>query len=306
MHADRRDEVLAPERFEDAGLGTVAAWPVRNRVGESPAWHPGEEALYWVDVRAPELLRLDPQAHRLTRWRLPEVVGAVALKRPHHAWLALKHTLAEIDLRTGRLREIAAVEPHLPTNRLNDGRASPSGRWFVFGSMDDRPEKQPTGSLYRAGADGRVEALAAGLVVANGIAFARDGKSIFWSDSSRGLVMKASWDEAEGRMGTPSIIALLGEEAGRPDGAVVDAEGCYWSAGVSAGVLNKLDAGGHLRARLHLPCRAPTMAAYGGAGGEQLFVTSLVRPHWAAPGPLDGALISFKAPAPGPLGPMLI
>jgi sugar lactone lactonase YvrE len=299
MIAACSSERLAPRLIEHPGLGPVTAWPVGNQVGESPAWHAQEQALYWIDVRAPELLRLEPGGHLVTRWRLPDVVGAVALRTHGRAWLALRHSLAEIDLGTGRLREVAAVEADMPTNRLNDGKVSPSGRWFVFGSMDDRAHKEPTGGLYRAGADGHVERLADGLVVANGIAFGLDGGSLYFSDSSRGLVMRADWDEVAGRMGRPSIIAVLGEESGRPDGAAIDPDGCYWSAGVSAGVLNKLGSDGRLRTRLHVPCRAPTMAAYGGAGGATLFVTSLVRPQWTAPGPLDGALIAFKAPAPG-------
>jgi len=298
-------ERLEPLLIQDQGLGPVRAWQARNKVGESPAWHPGEQALYWIDVRGPELLRLTPHDHHLTRWRLPDVVGALALRPPGRVWLALRHSLAELDLGSGRLREIAAVEPGLPTNRLNDGKASPTGRWFVFGSMDDRPHKEPTGALYRASCDGRVEQLFDGLVVANGIAFGLDGASLYFSDSSRGLVMRADWDEASGRMGRPSIIAVLGEESGRPDGAAMDPDGCYWSAGVSAGVLNKLGSDGRLRTRLHLPCRAPTMAAYGGPGCATLFVTSLVRPQWAAPGPLDGALIGFRAPAAGRPAAML-
>jgi sugar lactone lactonase YvrE len=299
MIAARSDEILKPRLLRDPALGRARVWPVGNRVGESPVWHAGEQALYWIDVRGPQLLRLQPGSHRITRWELPDVVGAVALKRGHLAWLALRHALVEIDLHSGRLRQVAAVEEELPHNRLNDGKTSPSGRWFVFGSMDDRPQKEATGGLYRADAAGRVEKLADGLVVANGIAFSNDGRTLYFSDSARGLVMSASWDESHGSMGRAHIIAMLGEELGRPDGAVVDAEDCYWSAGVSAGVLHRLDPNGRVRQRLPLPCRAPTMCAYGGRDAGTLFVTSLVRPHWEARGPCDGALLAFRAPVPG-------
>jgi sugar lactone lactonase YvrE len=300
MRISASDEVLRPQVFADPALGRVTAWAVRNKVGESPAWRETEQALYWIDVRAPELLRLAPREDSVRRWRLPDVVGALALKKNGALWLALRDRLAEFDPATGQLRDIAAVEPELATNRLNDGKVSPSGRWFVFGSMDDRPAKQPTGGLFRAGADGSVVKLLDGLVVANGIAFSLDGQSLFFSDSSRGLVMRAPWNEATGDIGAAGIVAMLGEEAGRPDGAAIDGEGCYWSAGVSAGVLNRLDGNGAPCARLPLPVRAPTMPAYGGRERRTMFVTSLVRPQWTAAQPLDGALIAFDSPVPGP------
>jgi sugar lactone lactonase YvrE len=51
----------------------VYAYQVSNRVGESPSWHPGQGVLYWIDVRAQELLRLNPQTDEITRWTLPDV-----------------------------------------------------------------------------------------------------------------------------------------------------------------------------------------------------------------------------------------
>jgi sugar lactone lactonase YvrE len=306
MHAPAAEERIAPFGLNHPGSGRVQAWPVRNRVGESPVWHAGEQALYWIDVRGPEVLRLDPAAGHLTRWRLPDVVGALALRRGGTAWLAMRRTLVELELATGQLRDVAEVAQEPAHNRLNDGKASPSGRWFVFGSMDDRPDKQPTGRLYRADANGAVEVLADALVVANGIAFSRDASRIWYSDSARGLLMAAPWDEGEGRMGQSRVIARLDEAAGRPDGGTVDEDDAYWSAGVSAGVLHRLDSAGRVLARLALPCRAPTMCVHGGAQGRTLFVTSLVRPQWEAPGACDGALLAIEAPTVGLLVAQLL
>ena len=299
--APRSEETAAVATLAHPVLGALTAWLVGNRVGESPVWHRGQHALYWIDVRAQQVLRLCPDSNRVVRWALPDVVGAMALRGQDSCWLALRHALVQMDLHTGRLEPVCAVEPGIAGNRLNEGKASPSGRWFVFGSMDDRPEKERTGSLYRADSQGRVTQLVDGLVVANGIAWSPDGGHIYFSDSWRGLLMHASWDEATGDMGSPRQLATLDEARGRPDGACVTADGDYWSAGVSAGVLNRFDARGERVGSIALPCRAPTMCAFGGARAQTMFVTSLVRPQWAAPGPLDGALLSFAAPAPGVL-----
>lgn len=292
MHVPHSSEPIAPHTLEHPGTGPLEVWPVGNRVGESPAWHAGEQALYWIDVRGQQVLRLDPARRQLTRWQLPEVVGAMALWNDGSLRLALQQRIADLDLRTGLLRTACSLVAHEPPgNRLNDGKRSPSGRWFVVGSMDDRADKEASGGLYCVGDGGAVRRLHAGLVVANGIAWSPDARTLYFSDSFRGQVWQADWNEAEGTMGAPRSFAALGEAEGRPDGAQVDGAGRYWSAGVSAGALNVLAPNGTRQGRIALPCRAPTMCAFGAAG--DLWVTSLVRPGWE-PTALDGALFRLQ------------
>ena len=114
--------------------------------------------------------------------------------------------------------------------------------------------------------------------------------------------MRADWDEASGTSGEPTCWCALDEARGRPDGAVVDAAGHNWSAGVSAGCVNQVAGDGQVLRTIVLPCRAPTMPAFGGALAETLYVTLLVRDQWDAPGMCDGALIAFPAPTKGAWG----
>ncbi len=292
MHAPQSSESIAPSVQQHPGIGTIEVWPVGNRVGESPAWHAGEQALYWIDVRGQQVLRLEPARQRLTRWQLPAVVGALALWDGGTVRLALQQRIVDLDLQTDLLRSVCSLAPHEPPgNRLNDGKRSPSGRWFIVGSMDDRQDKQARGGLYCVSNGGAVHQLHAGLVVANGIAWSPDAHTLYFSDSFRGQVWQAAWNEAEGTMGEPRPFADLGEAEGRPDGAQVDGAGRYWSAGVSAGAINILAASGERQDRIALPCRAPTMCAFGEA--EDLWVTSLVRPGWE-PTEHDGALLRLQ------------
>jgi sugar lactone lactonase YvrE len=291
------------------GLPALHAWRVGNRVGESPVWDASGGHLLWIDVRAPAVLRLHPATGTLTRWALPEVVGALGLGGgAGSVVLALVRSLAVLNLSTADLQPLLTVESEPPGNRLNDGKVSPSGRWFVFGSMDDRAaDKRPTGSLYCASTDGhmrQVRRLREGLTVANGIAWSPDASLVYFSDSHAGLVWRASWDETAGTLGEARPFCQTGEQQGRPDGAAVDADGHYWSAGVSAGCLNRFAPDGRRVATLPLPCRAPTMPCFGGAGLDTLFVTSLVRPAWgpdsdAGASALDGALFAVPSTVRG-------
>ena len=97
-------------------------------------------------------------------------------------------------------------------------------------------------------------------------------------------------------------IAQPDEATGRPDGGATDAEGCYWSAGVSAACLNRFTADGELVASYPLPVAAPTMPCFGGRDLRTLFVTSLRtagRRELLARYPLTGITIMARSPVAG-------
>jgi sugar lactone lactonase YvrE len=244
---------------------------------------------------------LNPETGHLTRWALPEIVGAVALAQPGCVVLALQHRLAFLDLQSGVLTDLVGVATESGFNRLNEGRVSPSGRWFLFGSMDDRDgAKMPTGNLYRAELSGEVVQIHQGLTITNGLAWTPDGHWVYFSDSYPGTVWRATWDEATGCMGQPQVFTISLEAAGRPDGALIDNQGHYVSAGVSAGCINVFAHDGALMRRIDLPVKAPSMPCIGGRQRDRLFVTSLVRPHWDFVGEYEGALLELAAPWAGP------
>jgi sugar lactone lactonase YvrE len=204
----------------------------------------------------------DRPAHRARTeaWTLPEPVGSLSRCRSGRLLLALRSRIARFDPRDGSLETIAAPEADRPHNRLNDDKASPFGG-FVVGGVDDRPEKRPTAALWCLDPDGTVARLVEGMTVSNGLAWSPDGRMLWYSDSRRPGIWTADWDPATGVVGASRLVAAPDAKTGRPDGAAMDAEGGYWSAGVSAGVLNRWLPDGTLDRVVRLPLRAPTMRA---------------------------------------------
>lgn len=273
------------------------AWGIRNQVGESPVWDVESSSLYWIDVRAPAVLRLHVQSCMLTRWMLPDVVGALALANGKQLILALRHRLALLDTSTDELSLLPEIEGEPDNNRLNEGKVSPSGSWFVFGSMDDSDgQKRPSGSLYRTNESGHVTRLYTGLTIANGLAWSPEGKWIYFSDSFSGQVYRALWSEEYGTLDEIKKFVHSPELCGRPDGALVNTAGNYVSAGVSAGCINVFSPDGHIVEKVVVPVRAPTMPCVGGELMDRLFVTSLVRSNWGKQRSQDGQLIELTAP----------
>ena len=166
--------------------------------------------------------------------------------------------------------------------------------------MDDRPEKHPTAALWCLGVDGAARPLVEGMIVSNGLAWSPDGRTLWYSDSRRTGIWTAPWDQVSGTMGAARLVASPDDRVGRPDGAAMDVEGGYWSAGVSAGVLNRWLPDGTLDRAVHVPVRAPTMPCFGGPGMRQLYVTSL---HGSQAGPNDGAVVTLDVGVAGvPVG----
>ena len=62
---------------------------------------------------------------------------------------------------------------------------------------------------------------------------------------------------------------------GRPDGAAMDADGCYWMAGVSGWQLYRLTPDGQLDMTIDMPVEKPTKPMFGGPDLDILYVTSI-------------------------------
>lgn len=269
------------------------------RVGEGAFWHAGEQALYFVDILAPALFRLEPASGALKSWPMPESVGSYGLTRDGRAIVALRNGIFFFDFETGAFSEVVDPEPGLAGTRLNDGKVGPDGRFWV-GSMDDRPEKEPIAGLYRIDHDGTCTKMENGLVVSNGLAWSPDGRTLYHSDSRLAFLRAYDYDLATGALSNRRDIRSFTNEEGRPDGATMDNEGFYWSAGVSAGCLNRVAPDGEIVEKYLLPIAAPTMPVFGGPDLRTLYVTSLQSNRLGPDQP--GTVISFPVDVAGMAG----
>ena len=268
----------------------MEVWRVGAEVGEGPYWDRTTESLFWIDIRRPALHRHDGGGRLLASWPMPEPVGAFALlDEGAHALVALASGLALLDLKSGALRAFLDPEPDKPRNRLNEGKVSPCGHHFVFGSMDDGEPKEASGALHCLSADRSFRTLARDLVVANGVAWSPDGATLYFSDSRASVIWASDWSADTGTIANRRVFASPGADEGRPDGAAMDEEGHYWSAGVSAGCLNRFAPDGRIVETIPLPVQAPTMPAFGPPGSGLLFVTSHRRV--ARPTDEDGSIV---------------
>jgi sugar lactone lactonase YvrE len=125
-----------------------------------------------------------------------------------------------------------------------------------------------------------------GLIVQNGLAWSPDGKTMYLSDShaSSRLIWAFDYDINSGTPSRRRVFADLHAYRGRPDGAAMDVDGCYWSCANDAGCLLRFTPAGKLDRVIELPLRKPSMCAFGGDRLETMIVTSI-----SLNGPADDA-----------------
>lgn len=275
---------------------------LRTALGECPVWNAAEGALYFVDITGRTIHRHCPGDGSHARLRVAEDIGCIGLW-PGGGFIAGMRTgLFRLNAQGGVMAQLAANPEDPATSRFNDGRADPRGR-FLLGTIDE-PKAGGRAHLYRYDRRGLV-ALAGGLMTSNGLAFAPDRRTVYHSDTPRFVVRRHDYDPDTGAMGEGrAFVTLVPTETdrGRPDGAAVDAEGCYWTALYEGGRLQRYAPDGRLLAEVALPVRCPTMVAFGGPDLRTLFVTSARAGRPAAELaalPLSGALLALQVEVPG-------
>jgi sugar lactone lactonase YvrE len=185
------------------------------------------------------------------------------------------------------------------SSRFNDGKIDPAGG-MVLGTID---EKRVGGlaNLYRYN-DNDLRMLVSDLTASNGTAFSPDGQTLYYADSPKSTVWKCPYDPSTGKIGPSAVFFRTASDEGRPDGAAVDSEGCYWIALFNGGRIRRYHLDGAILEEHYLPARCPTMLVFGGEDLRTLYATT-ARAVWSdaelAEFPHSGSLFSMQVPVAG-------
>ena len=277
-------------------------------LGESPFWHPDEQALWWCDIPGRALHRFDPASGAHRAWAFDSEPACCAPLPRGELLLARRDGLWRFSPGNGALALLAAP-PYDPAHeRFNDGKADPQGRLWV-GTIYE-PRQPPLASLHRFEA-GRLDRMAEGITVSNGLAFSPDGRTMYWSDTTAHTIYAFDFDLQQGTLSARRVFASfdrrdpaqpLDAYGGRPDGAAVDAEGAYWVAMFEGQRLLRLSPRGEVLREVRLPVRCPTMPCFGGADLRTLYVTTARHNRPAdelAAQPDAGRVLSLRVDVPG-------
>lgn len=262
-------------------------------LGEGVRWCERSGRVFWTDIEGRKLYACAPHGGELQQWDMPERLACFTLTFDDDVLLVgLASRLAFFNLRTSQMTPIMDVEADLPMTRLNDGRCDRQGR-FVFGTLDERPSRDPIGGFYRLNLDLTLERLPLpGVAISNSICFSPDGATMYFCDSMQKFIYR--WDGYSG--GESSLVsefASLADCPGAADGATIDADGYLWSAQWGAARVARYAPDGSVERLVHLPVSQPSCVAIGGTELDELFITTArenLTPAMLAEEPLAGGL----------------
>ena len=141
-------------------------------LGEGPRWDAAARRLLWVDIERGELHSFDGADHVTP---LGARVGAATPTDDGEVLAALADRLVFV----GDGVRTAAVFPHGPEVRTNDGACDPNGVfWIGTNRLDFAPGG---GALYRF--DGELELVLDDITLSNGLGWSPDGSRMYYIDS---------------------------------------------------------------------------------------------------------------------------
>ncbi len=250
--------------------------PSRSKLGEGAVWDDRAQVLWWVDIKAGLIHRFTPATGVNDSFEFGEPVGCLAVRESGGLVVAAQSGFWLYDPATGARDKLTDPEADRPGNRFNDGTTDMQGRFWA-GTMKDGGDPEPVGRFYRVDGDLSVTPWKDGVYTTNGLAFSPDGKTMYFSDSNPSVrtIWACDYDTGTGTPGTPRVFFDTNAVAGRPDGGTVDAEGCYWQAGVSGWQLYRITPDGRVDRTVDMPVEKPTKPMFGGADLDVLYVTSI-------------------------------
>ncbi|MBJ2149532.1 SMP-30/gluconolactonase/LRE family protein [Paracoccus sp. IB05] len=234
-------------------------------LGEGAFWHPERKQFFWFDILNRRLLTSGRD------WRFDRMVSAAAWIDADRLLIASETGLLTLDLETGAIADLIAVEADRPDTRSNDGRADRQGG-FWFGTMGKRAETG-AGSIYRF-YRGQVTRLFADISIPNAICFAPDGRLAYFADTALALVWAQPLDADGWPVGERRIFLDLNAEGLNPDGAVTDSEGGIWIAKWGAGAVMRYLPDGSRAQEIAVGGQHASCPAFGGADLGDLLVTT--------------------------------
>mgnify|MGYP001787624961 FL=1 len=135
-----------------------------------------------------------------------------------------------------------------------------------------------------------------GLTIGNGLAWNASGRVMYYIDTPTHRIDAFAFDPDSGSLSDRRTVVRMPPGSGAPDGMTIDAEGGLWVALWGGAAVHRY-VDGNLDRVVDLPVTQPTSATFGGAGLDELFITSAsvgLSPEQRRDQPLAGAVLRVR------------
>ncbi|WP_409276040.1 SMP-30/gluconolactonase/LRE family protein [Neobacillus sp. SCS-31] len=242
-------------------------------LGEGPSWDMKSGFLYWVDIEGKKVHLYDPSTGEDKTFDIGQMVGAIVPRESGGAVVALETGIHFLNLQTGGLELICDPETELETNRFNDGKCDPAGRFWA-GTMDKNGSGK-NGSLYCLEPSLSFKKKLEGLGISNGLAWSPDNKYLYFIDTPTGKVVRYNYELETGEISEPKDVVTMPDREGFPDGMTIDEEGFLWIAHWAGGKVSRWNPETEEKVEeIRVPAVNVTSCAFGGQDFSELYITT--------------------------------
>lgn len=246
-----------------------------NLCGEGPIWDAATARLYWTDILGQKFYCYDWKARRSALLLENFGISGFALHETGGFVIAGYSGVWLWDQAANPRRVLDRIADEYC--RLNDCIADSQGR-LIAGTCWYKPEgKYSLGKLVCMDQAGAGRILDEGFRLSNGLGFAPDGRTLYFTDSISRLIYRYDYDANEGSVSNRRVFVRVPPSEGLPDGLTVDAEGFVWSAQWYGKCIVRYDPDGKMERRIETPAKQTSSLAFGGPDLTDIFITSAAK-----------------------------
>jgi gluconolactonase len=280
-----------PERFRKP---VRTAWSAANRGGaaidsflEAPVFD-GTGHLYVGDIPNGRIFRVDPAGHWELVIRYEGEPNGMKFASEHEVVIAdYRNGLMALDVRRGTIREYLGRRNTERFKGVNDLVFDSRGALY-FTDQGQTGLHDPTGCVYRLGADGRLDRLLANVPSPNGVALSPDERVLYVAVTRGNCVWRVPLLEDGSVAKVGQFFTSHGPSG--PDGLAVDESGRLIVANPGLGVAWVLDAQAQpVEVLRSVAGSSLTNVAFGGEGRRTAFFTESA----------SGTILCATLPVPG-------
>jgi sugar lactone lactonase YvrE len=233
---------------------------IKNKdiLGESPIWNHFNNKLYWIDIISKKIKCFDDSSYQT--FNLQKMPTCLALIDSNQIFCSVENGLGIYDFRNNKYNYLLKINDSKV--RFNDGKVDRNGILYI-GTMD-RNEKEKIGSIYML--QNELVKIRDNIGITNGIAFSKDNKSMYYSDSLDKTIFKKNNKFEE------EIVKIYNTEA--PDGATIDSNDNYYSCLWGGHRIDIYNPNNNLMDNITLDAKYPTCCCFGGNNNDMLFITT--------------------------------
>lgn len=268
--------------------------PRRYILGEGPCYDPASGRLTWVDIKAGAMHILESDGSS-AEVQVGQYLGA-AIPARSGLYVGLMATGVYMFDMHGLVRKVCQPADMALNHRFNDAKCDPAGRlWGGVMSISTRSPREP-GQLYRFAPDGTPETVITGTGIANGMAWTRDGKTMYFIDTTTGGVDALDYDMETGTASNRRRAVTV--TGGGPDGMNIDSEDMIWVAVWGGRQVRRYDPRtGELLMAVDVPANAVSSCCFGGSDLKTLYITT--SGEMEPDNPLAGCVFAARIPVAG-------